>query len=170
MKEDIMNIFLTSGTPEFMETVRKKHKNERIFIMHGEGNTVLLHESARKSVFATPRSFEVLEGAEDIEQRGFFALLNFPITDDADALLEQRLLKAAASVTSFSGLISYRFLKPVKHETYIVLTQWAGPASFELWQNSDDYKALMTNNGNAGAAMFVSKPYVTKYTAKPIEE
>lgn len=168
-----MKIYMTSGTPEFMETVRQKHSKQTIFIMHGEGNTVLLHETEGKSVFATPRSFDVLEAANTIEQRGFFALLNFPITDDADKLLEQRLQKEAAQVAATSGLISFRLLRPIKHDTYIVLTQWAGPASFELWQESDSYKALFGSNSASAAStqnIFVSKPYVTKYVAKPIGE
>ena len=168
-----MKIYMTSGTPEFMETIRRKHQKETMFIMHGEGNTVLLHETEGKSVFATPRSFDVLEGAHALEQRGTFVLLNFPITDETDALLEQRFVKEGAHIGATSGLISYRVLRPIKHDTYIVLTQWAGPASFEVWQQTDDYKALFGSHSASAAStqnIFVSKPYVTKYVAKPIEE
>ena len=166
-----MKIHMTSGTPAFMETIRQKHSKQSIFIMHGEGNTVLLHETDGKSVFATPRSFNVLEGTHDLEQRGFFALLNFPLTDEADALLEQRLVSEAAHIAATSGLISYRLLQPIKHDTYVVLTQWAGPASFEVWQQTDAYKTLFGSNAASAAStqnIFVSKPYVTKYVAKPI--
>ncbi|MEE1130170.1 MAG: antibiotic biosynthesis monooxygenase family protein [Caryophanon sp.] len=166
-----MKIHITSGTPDFMETIRKKHDKQTMFIMHGEGNTLLVHESEKKSVFATPRSFDVVDGANDIEQRGFFAMLNFPITDDADALLEQRLRNEGQSIASTAGLIAYRLLRPIKNDTYIMLTQWAGPASFELWQESDSYKTLFGNMPTSSTQnLFVSKPYITKYVAKPIGE
>ncbi|OCS87234.1 antibiotic biosynthesis monooxygenase family protein [Caryophanon tenue] len=169
-----MKMYMTSGTADFMETVRQKHKKHEIFIMHGEGNTLLLHESDKKSVFATPRNFEVIQSNGTLEQKGFFALHNVPVSDESRLLFEQRYMKQQALFEDASGLIAYRFLRPIKHETYILLTQWAGPASYERWQQTDSYTQLFGGESSTGIAntqiLFMSKPYVTKYTAKPLEE
>lgn len=171
-----MKLYLTSGTADFMESLRKKRANEQIIIMHGEGNTVLLHETEGKSVFATPRTFEVLDAVNDLQQKGYFVMNNIPVSEEGRALFEQRFANRAGNVDEASGFIAYRLLRPVKHETYIVLTQWAGPASFELWQSSDAFKEAHTQRRESSTgmantqAMFMSKPYLTKYTAKPLED
>jgi len=56
-----MYIYLTSGTGDFLEQLKTKHPNEVMLLIHGEGNSVLIHETKGKSVFATPRKFEVLD-------------------------------------------------------------------------------------------------------------
>lgn len=51
-----MYIYFTSGTADFMEKVRAKHADEAIFIMHGEGNTVLIQESDKKNRYLQYRA------------------------------------------------------------------------------------------------------------------
>ena len=43
-----------------------------MILIHGEGNSVLIHETEGKTVFATPRKFEVLDSVNDLEEHGFF--------------------------------------------------------------------------------------------------
>ena len=47
----MMNIYLTSGTMDFMESLRKRYANETMIVMHGTGNSVLLHETEGKPFF-----------------------------------------------------------------------------------------------------------------------
>ena len=71
-------------------TVKNKYPNEAMILIHGEGNSVLIHETERKSVFATPRKFEVLDSVNDLEERGFFVFNNIPVTDEGRPVFEHR--------------------------------------------------------------------------------
>ena len=44
-----MNIYMTSGTPEFMESLKEKYAAEGLIAMHGHGNSLLLHETDRQN-------------------------------------------------------------------------------------------------------------------------
>ena len=53
-----MNIYLTSGTMDFMETLKKRHPNETMIVMNGVGNSVLSHETEWKTAVQTPRRYD----------------------------------------------------------------------------------------------------------------
>ena len=164
-----MKFYLTSGTPEYMERLVNKHKKEPMILLHGKGNSVVMHESEKKTVFATPRKFEVIDGAGQFEQRGFVAMHNVPVMDEARPVFEERLLQGIASLKTDSSLIAYRVLRPIKATIYVVVTQWAGPASFDTWIHSPNFKAtlapLLDSSGSPTQNLFDSKTYVTIYTA-----
>lgn len=169
-----MFIYFTSGTADFMETIRKKYAKEKMFILHGEGNTVLVHESEKKSVFATPRKYEVLDSVGELQQKGYFVLNNIPVSDEGRPIFENRFLNRAGAIEKEPGFISFRLLRPLDSETYIVMTQWAGPASFEAWKNSQAFKHAHTDKGEATGVkkqnIFNAASYVTTYSAPPDDE
>lgn len=168
-----MYLYLTSGTPEFMETLEKKYSNEQIIVLYGEGQAVLLHESDKKSVFAAPRSFEILGEINDLEEYGFFVLNHIPIRSDSRKLFEDRFLDTIQSVEKEPGLIAFRLLRPLHDETYIALTEWTGPHSFEAWKATSSYKKVYENKNAIGVDrgnIFTSAPYVKTYMTKRPEE
>ena len=55
-----MNFYVTSGTPDYMEKLIEKNAQHPLILLHGNGNSVVLHESDKKSIFAVPRKFEVI--------------------------------------------------------------------------------------------------------------
>lgn len=163
-----MNIYLTSGTTDFMETLRKRHSNESMIVMNGSGNSVLLHETAGKTLFATPRSYEVLSSSGTLKEEGFFALNNIPVTDEGRPVFEHRLLSRIDQIENEQGFIAFRLLRPVESDTYIVLTQWTNKGDFKSWEKSDTYKTVHESN-ESGAGLdkmphiFTSAAYVTTY-------
>ncbi|MBK3495964.1 antibiotic biosynthesis monooxygenase [Viridibacillus sp. YIM B01967] len=169
-----MNIYLTSGTPEFMESLRKKYPNEKMIVLHGAGNSVLLHETAGKSVFQTPRRYEVLDSTNELEEQGFFVFNNIPVSDEGRPIFEHRFLSRSRAIEDEPGFKAYRLLKPLNSETYIVASEWSGPASFEAWKTSKAFKEAhenqSTSDGTDNRNIFTSKPYVTTYTTAKIEE
>ncbi|MEO4054562.1 antibiotic biosynthesis monooxygenase [Solibacillus sp. CAU 1738] len=169
-----MFIYFTSGTADYMEKMRKKYASEKVFILHGEGNTVLVHESEKKSIFATPRKYEVLDSVGELQQKGYFVLNNIPVSDEGRPIFENRFLNRAGSIDKEPGFIAFRLLRPLDSNTYIVMTQWAGPASFEAWKTSQAFKQAHSNKGEATGVMkqniFNAASYVTKYSAPPDEE
>lgn len=168
-----MNFYLTSGTPDFMERLVKKHGKEPMILLHGGGNSVVMHETAKKSVFATPRSFEVIDGWGTFEQRGFVAMQNVPVMDEARPVFEKQLLNSITPLKSDPSLLAYRVLRPIKEEIYVVITQWAGPASFETWTKSHHFQgelvSLLDSSSSPTQNLFNAKTYTTTYTAPPAE-
>ena len=171
-----MHIYLTSGTAEFMEQVKNKYPKEHMILIHGEGNSVLIHETEGKSVFATPRKFEVLDSTNDLEDRGFFVLNNIPVTDEGRPVFEHRFLNREGTVENEPGFIAFRLLRPLNGDTYIVLTQWNGPHSFEAWKRSQAFKSAhadrkeATTTGIRQQNIFSAASYVSTYTVAKKEE
>lgn len=162
-------IYFTSGTIDFMEKLLSKYSQEKMFILYSADNAVLLHESnKKKSLFATPRKFEVINQINEIEQRGYFILNYIPVTDEGREVFEHRLLERNWRFENEPGFIAYRLLRPIKSESYIVLTQWTGPASYETWKNSNtDIKALWTTEDTPGIRkqnIFDAASYVAVYS------
>lgn len=165
-----MYIYLTSGTADFMEQVQNKYRNEHMILIHGNGNSVLIHETAGKSVFATPRKFEVLDAVNDLEERGFFVFNNIPVTDEGRPVFEHRFLNRENTIEAEPGFVAFRLLRPLNGDTYIVMTQWNGPHSFEAWKNSKAFKAAHPKHKDATATgiqqqnIFSAASYVSTYT------
>lgn len=171
-----MHIYLTSGTAEFMEQVKNKYRNEHMILIHGDGNSVLIHETEGKSVFATPRKFEVLDSVNELEERGFFVFNNIPVTDEGRPVFEHRFLNRESTIEDEPGFVAFRLLRPLNGDTYIVMTQWNGPHSFEAWKNSKAFKAAhperkdVTATGIRQQNIFSAASYLSTYTVAIKEE
>ncbi|SOC16853.1 heme-degrading monooxygenase HmoA [Ureibacillus xyleni] len=169
-----MFLYLTSGTPDFMEKVRKKHSKEHMIVLHGSGNSLLLHETERKTKFATPRKFEVIDQLNSLEQKGYFVLNNIPVTDEGRPIFEKIFLNRASAFTQEPGFIAYRLLRPIKSDIYIVLTQWTGPHSFEAWKNTKKFtEAYSKQDATPGVEkqnIFNAASYITTYSGKLLDE
>lgn len=165
-----MNIYLTSGTPEFMNSLKEKHAGEQMVVLHGEGNAVLLHETSGKTVFQTPRKYEVIDSSGELSDQGFFVLNNIPVTDEGRPIFEHRFSNRARAIEDEPGFIAIRVLRPVDSDTYVILTEWTGSSSFEAWQTSQAYNKAHEKRGTDEGIdkrpnIFSSASYVTKYTA-----
>ena len=163
-----MNIYLTSGTSDFMESLKEKHSSENMVVLYGAGNAVLLHETAGKTVFSTPRSFEVIDSSGELSDRGYYVFNNIPVTDEGRPIFEHRFSNRARAIEDEPGFIAFRLLRPINEDTYIVLTEWTGPGSFETWQNSEAYNKAHEKRGSDDGIdkrpnIFSSASYVTTY-------
>ncbi|AYC30165.1 antibiotic biosynthesis monooxygenase family protein [Paenisporosarcina cavernae] len=171
-----MNIYLTNGTPEFMKSLKQKNANEKMVVMYGEGNAVLLHETDGKTVFATPRKYEVIDSAGELSENGFFVFNNIPVTEEGRPIFEHRFTNRARAIEDEPGFIAIRVLRPLDSDTYIVVTEWTGPSSFEAWQSSSAYDKAHAKRGTEEGIdkkpnIFSSASYVTKYfTERSTEE
>ncbi|MDM5250198.1 MULTISPECIES: antibiotic biosynthesis monooxygenase [unclassified Lysinibacillus] len=169
-----MYIYLTSGTGDFLQQLKNKYPKEEMILIHGEGNSVLIHETEGKSVFATPRKFEVLDSVHNLEERGFFFFNNIPVTDEGRPVFEHRVLNRARAIEDEPGFVAFRLLRPLNSETYIVMTQWHGPHSFEAWKSSNAFTSAHTEleepTGVNQQNIFSAASYVTTYSVDPKEE
>ena len=168
-----MNFYVTSGTPDYMEKLIAKNEKEPLILLHGNGNSVVLHETEKKSIFAVPRKFEVLDSKGSFEQKGYFAIYNLPISSDERPLFETKILDVIPTLKTNDGVIAYRFLRPIKADIYLLIIQWGGPASFEAWKNSEIYKntlsPILEGRASTMQSMFNSSSYITTYNASPKE-
>ena len=169
-----MHIYLTSGTGDFFEHVKNKYTNEHMILIHGEGNSVLIHETEGKTVFATPRKFEVLDSVNDLEEHGFFVFNNIPVTDEGRPVFEHHFLERSRAIENEPGFVAFRLLRPVKSDTYIVMTQWHGPHSFDAWKSSKAYETAHARRDDSTGIrqqnIFSAASYVTTYSALPKED
>lgn len=169
-----MYIYLTSGTGDFLEQVKNKYPNEHMILIHGEGNSVLIHETEGKTVFATPRKFEVLDSVNDLEEHGFFVFNNIPVTDEGRPVFEHRFLERSRAIENEPGFVAFRLLRPIKSDTYIVMTQWHGSHSFDAWKSSKAYETAHARRDDSTGIrqqnIFSAASYVTTYSAIPKEE
>ena len=166
-----MNIYMTSGTPEFMESLKEKYAAEGLIAMHGQANSLLLHETAGKTVFQTPRRYEVIGSLGKIQDNGYFVFNNIPVTDEGRPVFEHRFTERAGAIESELGFIAFRLLRPLDSDTYIVMTEWSQSTHYTRWKNSSSFdKFHAQNRTDAGVDntlhIFSSAAYVTTYTTK----
>lgn len=169
-----MKIFLTSGTMDFMESLEKRFSTEHMIVMHGSGTSILLHETAGKTLFQTPRRYEVVDSSGTLQKEGFFAFNHIPVTDEGKPIFEHRFLSHSDTIPTTSGLIAFRLLRPTDSDTYIILTQWTEKKSFELWKKSTFYTFLHAKDEagiglDKGPHIFSSAPYLTTYKSESDE-
>ena len=162
-----MKLFMTSGTPEYMLSIKNKYPNEDIYILHGAGNSVLIHETTGKSLFQVPRIYEILEARGNFSENGYFVLHHIPVSDEGKPIFEHQYTNLSPTTQSEPGFIALRVLKPLKSDTYIILTEWTGPSSYEIWEKSVslDFTSVADKQ-----QLFTSAPYIATYQSKTTEK
>ncbi|USK60673.1 antibiotic biosynthesis monooxygenase family protein [Peribacillus asahii] len=165
-----MNIYMTTGTYDFLKMKKNKHPNEKIFLMQNPQNTLLLHETSGKTVFVSPRRFEVVEGKGDLQDRGFVVMNNIPVTEEGRPNLEYQFKNRADLIEKEPGFIAMRVLRPIKSDTYVILTVWEKESDFDKWTRSQSFKEAHNIEKPKPAStghLFSGAPYITKYSMVP---
>lgn len=169
-----MNLFMTTGTYEYMRKMRDKHPEENMVVMQGENTTLILHETEGKSIFQTPRRYEVVDGTGEFKEKGFFVFNNIPVTEEGRPIFEHRFKNRAGAIESEPGYVAFRVLRPLDSDTYVVLTEWESPVFFEKWKESQAFSKAHSKPESAAPAkpvnIFSGSSYVTTYHAKPEED
>lgn len=166
-----MYVYFTTGTRDFMEKLQKRHANEMMVLMHGGGKSLLLHETDGKSVFQTPRRYEVISSVGELKNEGYFVYTNVPVTDEGKPVFEHRFSTGSDRIENEEGFIAFRLLRPLDSDTYIVMTEWEEVSDYERWKHSPSFKdspQSVDMNEFAGNTthIFSSAAYVTTYIAK----
>ncbi|KAB7704955.1 antibiotic biosynthesis monooxygenase [Bacillus aerolatus] len=169
-----MNIFITTGTYDFMKKLKDKHAAEKIVLMENAEGATLVHETTGKTFFQSPRKYEVIDAAGELADYGYMVLNNIPVTDEGRPIFEYRFKNRERMIENVPGFIAIRVLRPLNSDTYVILTHWQDQASFKSWQDSKEYnKAHEKKKTEAGVDnqphIFSSPSYVTTYTV-PTED
>lgn len=163
-----MNIYMTTGTFDYLKKVESKYGSETMIIMQNINGTLLLHESSSESVFKEPRKYEVITSTGQLEKSGLVVMNNIPVTDEGRPLFEYQSKNINQMIQSEPELIAFRVLRPLASSTYVILTQWKDESAFSNWKTSKSYEKVNEKigegHGKALVQIFSSPSYVTKYT------
>jgi heme oxygenase (mycobilin-producing) len=157
-----MNIFITTGTLDFLKKIENKYPMETLVTMANVSGALLLHETNGKTIFNVPRGYEVLDTAGEIKDKGFVVMNNIPVTDEGRPLFEQEYKNRAQSLSKDAGFIAARVLRPMKSNTYVTLTIWENESDFQNSKNLNNFSEILDQKElgiDTG-----SKPYTTQYT------
>lgn len=159
-------IHTTTGTPEFMKQLQEKYSSEEMYVLYGSSSTILLHETEGKTKFQTPRSYEVLASYGNFQENGYFYFFHIPVSDEGRPVFEHEAVKLIQTTANEPGLFALRILKPIKADTYLIMSQWSGASSYEQWIKHNPVqleKLASTQN------IFTSAPYTHVYRTKKEE-
>lgn len=167
-----MNFYMTTGTPTFMEKLHKKYEHEKMLILYGANQTLLLHETAGKTVFQTPRKYEVVDGMNELQQAGYFTFYHIPVSDEGRPVFEKNIVQRLKGMKDQTGLTAMRLLRPKKSETYIILLQWKDKRSYDIWKKYDPIVQELENFsvGVKKDNIFNAATYISTYSGAKQKE
>ena len=164
-----MNIYLTSGTYDYLYKKYEKKFSEETLILMQEGESdraILLHESADSSLFQEPRTYEVIFSYGKIDNNGFITMNHIPVSDENKPIFEYNLKTYLKGVTDKS-MKAIRFLRPRKGDTYILFCLWEEKTNYISWkqlpQNATAPIGKMNEHtwNSSQHSLFNGKPYFT---------
>ncbi|WP_050614245.1 antibiotic biosynthesis monooxygenase family protein [Bacillus testis] len=162
-----MNMYITSGTYDFLDTMKKKHPDLNLIMLQGGPSALLIQETEGKSIFKEPRKYEVVESIGELRQNGFIAMNSVPVTEEDRTTFEHTSKSNELKASRQPGFVASRILRPIKSETYIILTQWTEESAFNDWQSTKEFlgvedpkeKSLLVNP----QSLFSGRAILNKY-------
>lgn len=165
-----MNVYITTGTYDFLEKIKTKYSNENMILMQNGQHSLLLHETDEKSVFEVPRKYEVVDGSGDLVNKGLAVFNNVPVTDEGRPVFEYRFKERIPSITKVPGFQAIRLLRPLKGDTYVGFTLWENEKAYSDWKHSNSYEEAQKADSEAEfKSIFSGQAYFTQYVI-PEEE
>lgn len=160
-----MNIYMTSGTFDFLKRIKEKYRNESMLLMQNQEGAVLVHETANKTVFSAPRSYEVLKSEGILENFGFLVLHHIPVIEDDKPVFEYQFKSDSAQQFNTTGFAALRVLRPMKNNTYVILTLWNSEGAYIAWENSPHYQSFLQGAKSAPSQpqLFLGASYTSKF-------
>ena len=159
-----MNVYMTTGTYDFLEKIKAKYSQEDMILMQNGQNSLLLHETLKKSVFEVPRKYEVVNGCGDLVNKGLAVFNNVPVTDEGRPVFEYRFKERIPSISQISGFRAIRLLRPVKGDTYVEFTLWGNEKAYSDWKHSSSFEeAQKTDSISEFKSIFSGPAYFTQY-------
>ncbi len=157
-----MKFFITSGTHDFMKQIYLKNKQKPLYLLTNQAETLLVQESETKSIFSSPRSYQVLSSAGALAQTGV-VLISYVYLDEEDRpVIEEKVNAFTQQHFQKQGLTAYRFLRPRNVDSYVIYTQWQDLASAKGWDDLADLlpKQSFLHHANPFTSQFYTKEYL----------
>ncbi|MGE6260995.1 antibiotic biosynthesis monooxygenase family protein [Heyndrickxia sporothermodurans] len=163
-----MNFYITTGTYDFLERILSKYNKETMILMQNAQNSLLVHETPKKSVFGSPRKYEIIAEKGELINKGYASFYNIPISDEEKPVFEYSFQQHKKNVVETApGIIAYRLLRPKKGDTYIIFTLWQDEKYYNNWKKTNAYTTLLSNKVSSSPlssnTLFNGAPYETEY-------
>lgn len=168
-----MKVSMTSGTLNYLAKMTEKHPDAALFLMQDQDKTLAYYEGDESAVFDEGRDFETVDTVGQIQPKGYVVMNNIPVADEGRPVFEDRFKKRAGNVENQEGFQALRILRPLKGNTYVVLTQWRNAQDFEDWKNSQSFDEAHKKSGpkHSKKPSFIDgEAYITKYQMVQLEE
>lgn len=161
----MMNIFIASGTFNYLNSLKEKHPEETLILMQNIDTSLLLHETNNKSFFKQPRKYEIIHKSGAFEDASFAVMNHIAVSDEGRPVFEYRVKHGPHVMNQEPGFKALRVLRPLTSDTYVILTLWQDEKSYKRWYES---KATNKNEDiikeiNATKDIFPRPSYVTKF-------
>lgn len=159
-----MKGFITFGTGEFLGKMKITNPNEEILLLQSSENALLYHETEKDSIFKEPKRYEVVLSTGCFPDKGFATVNNIPVTDESQPVFEFSFKNEVNRLIQQDGFIALRFLRPIKGNTFVVLTLWKNELSYTVWQKSEEYKVFQSKiDDQQHKIVYPSPAYVKEY-------
>lgn len=159
-----MKAYMTSGTEDFLVKMVDDHPQLDLFIMSNEASTLIYYEDEQKSIFAAGRGYNILLETGAMEETGFVVMNNIPVSDEGKPVFEANFRKQLQSVEEVPGIQALRLLKPLKGNTYVVLTQWHSEKNYDDWKESEAFSNAHKPSTVKPPAYFLEQPFIATYS------
>ena len=134
-----MNVFLALGTYRFLKIIENKYEHKNMVLMQNTQTAQLWHETTGKTVFASPRKYEVIASASMLTNNGFISFSHIPVRDEGRPVFEYEFTNRVKLIEKEPGFIAMRLLRPLSSDTYVLMTMWEDRKAYDVWQNSDAF-------------------------------
>ncbi|MBM7699600.1 antibiotic biosynthesis monooxygenase family protein [Kurthia huakuii] len=153
------NLYIAIGTADFMQTLQGKYKKEQMILAHNDVNSILLHETDKKTKFAAPKKYNIVASEGQLEQHGYFALIYVSLMQEQHQVFEDRFKQRQHGISQEPGFVAFRLLRPLNDTDYVVLTEWTGAGSFEAWKLTNDYQEAIASYQEVGTLNMNSQSF-----------
>jgi heme oxygenase (mycobilin-producing) len=163
----IMNIYMTFGTQNFLQTIYDKHKaKKKIYLLQGSDSAALLLETDKKNIFHSGRKYNVIESEGNYERARFIVIDNIPVEEEQRDVFELRFKNRGRTIEKEPGCYGMRFLRPLDTHTYAIITLWESESYFRRWQQTEVYKETYKHREKGTGmpiSIFSGEPYIRTY-------
>lgn len=159
-----MKAFITTGTFQFLKNITKDYPEISFYFMSGDGQTLVFYEHEEKEVFSSGRAYDIVSSLRTIQDEGYVVMNHIPFREEGQPVFEYRLKENAKYMKDITGFITFLLLKPLKNDTYIVLTQWESKADFKRWKDSDSFQQAHKIDSIQSPSYQGKKPLLKTYS------
>ncbi|RWZ55212.1 antibiotic biosynthesis monooxygenase [Halobacillus fulvus] len=168
-----MKVSMTNGTWNYLAKLNEKHPEANLLFMQDQDKTVAYYEGDEAAIFDEGRDYEVVDSVGTVQPKGFVVMNNIPVADEGRPVFEDRFKNRAGNVENMEGFQAIRILRPVRGNTYVVLTQWRNAQDFEDWKNSQSFDDAHKKSGpkhKKKPSFIDGEAYITKYSMVSLED
>lgn len=167
--EESMHAYMTNGTIDFLLRLQDKHPDLDFYFMSGSGGGLAYYEG-EKNIFVSGRGFDILIESGRMQKEGFVVMNNIPTTDEGKHILENNFQKRDSTIELMPGFQAFRFLRPIKGDTYVVMTQWRSDEDYNHWKESEQFQEAHKDMDIKKPAYIPKRPFTSTYHMYTEEE